>query len=181
MEKIIGPYKKPKAAFHPYDPRAPEVAGRLKGIIEAHNSEVTIEHIGSTAIPGCAGKGVIDLIALYPTDHPDVAVGVLSKLGFQRQGREFRNRFPDERPVMMGTYDYDGKSFLVYVHVIRENAREAVRFRIFRDRLRDDVLLRSEYMAVKKRIISEGITDTDDYVEMKRSVIRRILGADYDE
>jgi len=181
VEKIIGPYKKPQATFHPYDHRAPEVAKHLKKLIELYMPEVIIEHIGSTAIPGCPGKGIVDLMALYPKGHLDVVKALLSAMGFQRQGKEFRNKFPDTRPVMMGTFEYDNTSFLVYVHVIHEASYEAVRFRIFRDRLCNDSELRSTYIAEKKRIILEGVTDTDDYVEMKQSIIQRILGDDYDE
>ncbi len=181
VKKIIGPYKKPQATFHLYDHRAPDVARHLKKLIELYMPEVTIEHMGSTAVPGCPGKGVVDLMALYPKEHLDVVKALLSAMGFQRQGKEFRNRFPDTRPVMMGTFEYDNTSFLVYVHVIHEDSYEAVRFRIFRDRLCNDSELLSVYIAEKKRIILEGATDTDDYVEMKKSIIQRILGDDNDE
>ena len=81
----------------------------------------------------------------------------------------------------MGTFEYDNTPFLVYVHVIRDDSYEAVRFRIFRDRLRSDPELLSEYISVKKKIISRGVVDTDEYVELKRPVIQKILGKDYDE
>ena len=29
---------------------------------------LAVEHIGSTAVPGCAGKGIVDLAAFYPPD-----------------------------------------------------------------------------------------------------------------
>lgn len=48
---------------------------------------------------------------------------------------------------------------------------EAVRFQIFRDRLINDSDLLSEYISVKKHIISSVILDTDDYAEMKRNII----------
>jgi GrpB-like predicted nucleotidyltransferase (UPF0157 family) len=179
VEKIVGPYKKPKAEFHTYDNRAPDAAGYLKEKIESYMPQTVIEHIGSTAIPGCPGKGVVDMMALYPTDHLEIVVALLKALGFQRQGKEFKNRFPDERPVMMGTFEYDAQPFLVYIHVIHEDSYEAVRFRIFRDRLCEDAELLADYIAVKKRIIEEGVTDTDDYAVMKQSIIRRILGDDY--
>lgn len=181
VEKIIGPYKKPKASFQQYDPNAPKVASFLKKQIEAHLPEVTIEHVGSTAIPGCPGKGVVDLMALYPEGGLDDVKRLLLAMGFQRQGKEFRNRFPDSRPVYMGTFEYDRTSFLVYVHVILFDSYEAVRFRIFRDRLCNNSELLSEYIAVKKSIISQGVVDTDVYAEMKQSIIKRILGDDYDE
>jgi len=179
VEKIIGLYEKPMAKFHPYDRRAPLVAKYFKNKIELYMPEITIEHIGSTAIRGCPGKGVIDLMALYPNDYLGIVSALLLTMGFQRQGMEFRNRFPDERPVMMGTYEYDNTSFLVYIHIIHEDSYEAVRFLIFRDRLRNDSELLSAYITEKQRIISEGVTDTDKYAEMKHSIVQRILGDDY--
>ena len=143
--------------------------------------EITIEHIGSTAIPDCPGKGVIDMMALYPKEHFGIVYTLLLAMGFQRQGMEFRNRFPDERPVMMGTYKYDNTSFLIYIHIIHEDAYEADRFLIFRDRLRNDSELLSAYNVEKQRIIAEGVTDTDEYAEMKHSIVQRILGDDYGE
>ncbi len=181
VEKIIGPYTKPIAKFHPYDRRAPEVAKYLKNKIESCMPEITIDHIGSTAIPDCPGKGVIDLMALYPKEHLGIVNALLLAMGFQRQGMEFRNRFPDERPVMMGTYEYDNTSFLVYIHIIHEDSYEAARFLIFRDRLRNDSELLSAYNAEKQRIIAEGVTDTDEYAEMKHSIVQQILGDDYGE
>ena len=181
VKKIMGPYKKPQVSFQPYDHRAPKAAGYLINSAVLYLPEVIVEHIGSTAIAGCPGKGIIDLMALYPEGRLDDVKELFLAMGFQRQGKEFKNRFPDSRPVMMGTFKYDNTSFLVYVHVIHEDSYEAVRFRIFRDRLCNDSELLSDYITEKKRIISEGVIDTDDYTEMKQSIIRRILGSDYDE
>lgn len=179
FKKIIGPYKKPKASFNPYDSRAPKVAAILKEQLETYSSKVIIEHIGSTAIPECPGKGVVDLMALYPDQYLEEVKLLLLEVGFQRQGKEFKKRFPDSRPVFMGTFQYDNTSFLIYVHVIKDDSYEAVRFRKFRDRLRCDSELLSEYISTKKRIISKGVVDTDEYVELKRPIIQKILGKDY--
>ena len=181
ISKIVGPYQKPEASFYPYDPRAPKVATLLKKRIESLMPAITIEHIGSTAVPGCPGKGIVDLMALYSRNRLAAAVELLSALGFQRQGKEFRNRFPDSRPVYMGTYEFDATAFLVYVHVLEQNVYEAERFRIFRDRLRCAPDLLAEYVAVKKAILSEGVVDTDDYAIRKKDVIERILGDDLGE
>jgi len=179
VEKIIGPYKRPQAEFNPYDPRAVDVANLLKEKIEALAPDIKAEHIGSTAVPGCPGKGIVDMMTLYPDGGLDTNISLLKALGFQRQGREFKNRFPDERPVMMGTYEHDGTSFLVYIHVIHRDSYEAERFRIFRDRLKNDPGLFNEYVEIKRRIIDEGVIDSDEYVERKRAVIEKILGKEY--
>jgi GrpB-like predicted nucleotidyltransferase (UPF0157 family) len=179
VQPIVGPYRKPPASFEPYDPRAPRVAAGIIAAAASCLQEVPLEHIGSTAVEGCPGKGIIDLMALYPEGCLELAVAMLRALGFQRQGKEFRNRFPDERPVMMGTCDFDGTPFLAYVHVIRKDAGEAGRFRIFRDRLAADGDLRTRYVAEKKRIIASGVVDTDDYAIEKQAVIEAILKDDY--
>jgi GrpB-like predicted nucleotidyltransferase (UPF0157 family) len=45
--------------------------------------------VGSTSVPGCAGKGVIDLMVVYPPGHLDDTKAVLADLGFQRQLSSF--------------------------------------------------------------------------------------------
>jgi GrpB-like predicted nucleotidyltransferase (UPF0157 family) len=120
-------------------------------------------------------------MALYAKGQLNIVKKLFLAMGFQRQGKEFKNRFPDSRPVMMGIFEYDNKSFLVYIHVIQKDSYEAVRFRIFRDRLASHTDLLSAYITEKKRIIAEGINDTDDYAKMKQSIIKQILGSDYDE
>jgi len=178
VKPVVGPYRKPKASFGPYDPRVSQVAAYLIAATAVHLPGLTLEHIGSTAVKDCPGKGIVDMMALYPEGDLEIAVKLLLAMGFQRQGKEFRNRFPDERPVMMGTCEHDGTPFLVYIHVIRRDAYEAVRFRIFRDRLAADPRLREMYVAEKKRIIAEGVLDTDDYALQKQAIILRILGSD---
>jgi hypothetical protein len=42
------------AACLPYNARAPEVARTLKEMIQVRLPDVAVEHVGSTAVPGCA-------------------------------------------------------------------------------------------------------------------------------
>src|SRR5450631_3561133 len=67
MSSIL-PYAVMPAMYVEYDPGAPAVAARVKAIIEASAPWALVEHIGSTAVPGCAGKGIVDLAAFYPPD-----------------------------------------------------------------------------------------------------------------
>src|SRR5215470_3683773 len=66
VERIISRYEEAPAACHDYDPRAPQVAAFIARAINRHSADVSIEHIGSTSVPSCAGKGVIDLMVIYP-------------------------------------------------------------------------------------------------------------------
>ena len=82
----IATYTLQPASYHPYDAAAPVVAGRLVGLITTANSRLHIEHIGSSAVPGCGGKGYIDLLVVYPAGLLAEAQETLDRLGFQRQG-----------------------------------------------------------------------------------------------
>ena len=94
---VIGLYEQSPATCNDYDPRSFKTAKRVCHLIESQLPDVKVEHVGSTAVPGCAGKGVVDLMILYPPGRlPDVK-DVLNALGFQRQTG--RNPFPEEVAV----------------------------------------------------------------------------------
>jgi len=46
--------------------------------------DITVEHVGSTAVSGCAGKGVIDLLIPYRKGGLEPDKETLKELGFQR-------------------------------------------------------------------------------------------------
>jgi GrpB-like predicted nucleotidyltransferase (UPF0157 family) len=72
-----------------YDPRWPLLFETLRSRIAAVLKElaVSIEHVGSTAVPGLAAKPVIDIDVLLrsSTDLP-VAIRRLAELGYEHEG-----------------------------------------------------------------------------------------------
>lgn len=169
----IGPYFQSPAACHDYDPHAPAVARHLALIITSRLGSLMVEHIGSTSVPGCAGKGVIDLMLLYPPGQLEEAKLVLADLGFQRQST--RDPFPEDRPMRTGAVQYERKMFRVHVHVLADDSPEVETLRTFRDRLRADAGLVAAYVARKQAIITNGITDSVEYSEAKDLFIQRAL------
>ena len=170
---VIAPYEQLPATCNDHDPRSFEVAKRVADLIESHLPDVTVEHVGSTAVPGCAGKGVVDLMILYPPGQlPEVREG-LNALGFQRQTG--RDPFPEDRPMRLGSIEHDGARFRLHVHVIPVDSPEVLELRTFRDRLRGEPLLLEQYVARKRKIIAEGITDSLDYSIRKGEFIAGIL------
>jgi GrpB-like predicted nucleotidyltransferase (UPF0157 family) len=164
-ESVVGPYEKLPAACLPYDPRAAEVARRMARLITDRLPAATVEHIGSSAVPGCAGKGIVDLMLLYPEGQLQAAKDVLAALGFGPQTT--RNPFPEERPMRVGSLEHGGTVFRLHVHVLAAGAPEAVALRAFRDRLRADPALAAAYVARKRAILAAGITDAVEYSERK--------------
>jgi len=169
----IGPYGQLPAICHEHDPRSFEVAKLVADLIESHLPDVKVEHVGSTSVPGCAGKGVVDLMILYPPGRLPEVKDVLKALGFQQQTG--RDPFPEERPMRIGSIDYDGTRFRLHAHVIPVDSPEVLELRTFRDRLRGESMLLEQYVALKRKIIAEGVTDSLDYSIRKGEFIAGIL------
>lgn len=170
----IGPYAGAPAAYQEYDPFAPELAKKVAEALTAAEPAFTVEHIGSTAA-GCGGKGIIDLMLLYPADFLEAAKRVLRSLGFQPQST--RDPFPEERPMRVGSIEYGGKRFRLHVHVLYAGAGEAQEARLFRDRLRSDPGCRAAYEAFKRGLLKKGVVDPTAYAEAKGEFIRAVLSA----
>jgi GrpB-like predicted nucleotidyltransferase (UPF0157 family) len=83
----VGRYEETPAIFAEYDPRAPQIAQVLKDTIEAREPRVIVDHIGSTAVARCRGKGVIDLAVTYAAGDLELAKAALDALGFKKTNR----------------------------------------------------------------------------------------------
>jgi GrpB-like predicted nucleotidyltransferase (UPF0157 family) len=166
-------YSDPAEIFRPYDPRFPEIARRVAALIEGRMPDARVEHIGSTAVEGCAGKGIVDLQLLYPPGRLAAARETLDGLGFPRQTG--LDPFPEERPLRVGTIDDDGAIYRLHVHVVAEDDAEGEDLRHFRDRLRADPALLAEYVASKQAALASGVPNNIAYGQAKAPVIRRAL------
>jgi GrpB-like predicted nucleotidyltransferase (UPF0157 family) len=129
---------------------------------------VRIHHIGSTAVPGLAGKAVIDMIALV--DDLDANSAAL----IQRAGYQLPTRF---------NVDLVHRRFLCYptaayrthhLHLVdeREDMDRCLRFR---NDLRVNPQLAAEYVALKRALAARFLEDREGYTTAKS---RFIEGAD---
>ena len=81
----IGRYRRVPVQVHQADPHAPEVARRLTALIATRWPGTPAEHVGSSAVPGLAGKNIIDLLLAAPPAHIPAITQALGELGFQPQ------------------------------------------------------------------------------------------------
>src|SRR5207302_8912163 len=169
----ILPYCHESARLCEWDSDAPQVAQRLAEFLMARMPGFSVEHIGSTAVAGCGGKGVLDLMVVYPAGRLSEARDLLDAAGFQRQSS--RDPFPEERPMRIGAIEHNRKTFRVHAHVIAEDSPEIAVLRGFRDRLRADDGMRAAYVEKKRAILAEGTTDPVDYSAAKDEFIQRGL------
>jgi GrpB-like predicted nucleotidyltransferase (UPF0157 family) len=159
--------------YRDYDPIAVEVARLVSHKILAHLPMVAVEHIGSTAVPDCAGKGIVDLVVVYPAERLELVKLLLENLGFQPQC--CGHLFPETRPMRVGAMAHAGRTYRLHVHVVAESSPEVREMRAFRDRLRTDAKLRAAYTGRKRAIIETGVSDPAAYTEMKASFILSAL------
>ena len=174
VEPIILPYESQPAACREYDPRCAVVAQQVATAIRTHLTQLRVEHVGSSAVPGCAGKNVIDLLIPVPDGEMENVKLLLQRLGFQPQpGPE---PFPEERPMRVGSVLHEGQRFLLHVHAIPDQLPEVDDMRFFRSCLRADPELVRLYVARKREILAGGTTDSREYARLKGEFIRAVLG-----
>jgi dephospho-CoA kinase len=157
----IGPYERKPVTVAPWDPRVVTVADRVVTIIEARRPELHVEHIGSTAVPGLPGKGIVDLATeTDPAAIPDVTAAMY-ELGFGPQPGP--DPWPPTRPMLVGSYELDGRQYRIHFHVQPRGGDYAIDLR-FRDALRRDDALAAEYANVKSAIVEEAAGPLDGVV-----------------
>jgi GrpB-like predicted nucleotidyltransferase (UPF0157 family) len=152
----IGRYRRVPVQVYQANPHAPEVARRLIALLASRWPATPAEHVGSTAVPGLAGKGIIDLLLAAEPAHLPAITQALGELGFQPQRPA---AFPATRPMLWGTYRHGATQYRVHVHVVPADSPEVAALRGFRDALCADPVLRRRYGALKRAIVAGGLAD----------------------
>lgn len=124
---LIGGREARRIVIDDYDDEWPErfeeLARRLSEALG--DRAISVEHIGSTAVPGLAAKSIIDVLLIVPDVTDEGAyVTPLEAAGFVLRVREPRHR-------MLRTAQLD-----VHVHVFEPGSEEIDDYRDFRDWLR---------------------------------------------
>jgi GrpB-like predicted nucleotidyltransferase (UPF0157 family) len=165
----ILPYCRVPIVVRESNAAAPEAAKRVAELIAARRPGAEAEHIGSSAVPGLAGKGTVDLLLPTPPEKIPAVTEDLLALGFQRQ--KVANAFPPTRPMLQGVVRHGGSSFRVHVHVVPSSSPEVAALRGFRDALLADPALRQEYEQLKRSIVASGTVDSVAFSKAKHAWI----------
>lgn len=167
-------YPEARTGYVEYDPGVVGAAAKAGALIESAAPWVEVEHIGSTAVPGCAGKGIVDLMALYPPGKLEATRAAIDGMGFQMQ--KTGHIFSEERPMRVGAIEYQGTRYRLHVHLIGTNSPEKETLRRFRDTLRANPALRDAYQAKKRAILQSGVREPKDYTYAKGEFISSVIG-----
>lgn len=149
-----------------YDPAWPAAfqaeRERLAPLLEG----AEIHHFGSTAVPGLAAKPVIDMIALVP-DLKAPIWALVHNAGYQFP-RAFNATLTHRRFLC-----YPSASHRTH-HLHLVDKREELDRRLrFRDRLRADHMLATQYVALKRTLAERHRNDREAYTDDKGEFIRR--------
>lgn len=157
-----------------YDPGWPVRFARLRDTLAAALGRlaVRIEHVGSTAVPGVAGKNIIDVqITADPADVPRLTRALLA-IGFVEQTGP--DPWPPERPMLEGTYRVADAVFGIHCHIVPTTDPDVRQMIEFRDLLRSDPAAREAYARIKRELARQT-EDPLAYTHGKTDVIRRLL------
>jgi len=136
---------------------------------------VSIDHVGSTAIPGLIAKDVIDLQIgvkdLHDADRP-AFVDAMAAAGFPRAAGHWWDSGADGKDWPKRVHGSADPGRIVHVHV-REHGSEGWVWSLrFRDWMRADAVARERY-AQFKRDLASRLTRTTDYAAAKEPWFRR--------
>ena len=169
--KPIGPYERLAAEVHEWDPNTVTVARKVDELVRERRPDLSVEHIGSTSVPGLPGKGIVDLsIETEPADIPGV-VAMLYDLGFGPQPGP--DPWPPTRPMPVGSYELDGTTYRIHLHV-QPFGGDFPRDIAFRDALRNDPELRRQYESLKRGITDAGPVEGLRYTHSKTAWILQV-------
>lgn len=152
-----------------YDPAwAQQYAAERRKIAAAlAGMQITVEHVGSTSVPGLCAKPILDILLLVS----DAAEEERYVPPLERMGYLLRIREPEwyQHRLMKGTHP------AVNLHVFSAGCEEAGRMICFRDWLRSHGTDRERYAAEKRRLAQQTWAYVQNYADAKSEVIAEIF------
>ncbi|MGL4177190.1 MAG: dephospho-CoA kinase [Dermatophilaceae bacterium] len=153
------------------DPSWPAQAARLLARVRyaVGDVAVTLDHVGSTAVPGLVAKDVIDLQVgvrrLADADEPRF-VDAMAAMGFPRPEGDWADRGKDDTPWPKRFHGSADPGRVAHLHVREVGSPGWVWALQFRDWLRHDDDERDRY-ATAKTALAAAASSTEDYAEAK--------------
>jgi len=154
----------------PYSSDWPEqfarVAADLSGAL-ADGSVLSIEHVGSTSVPGLAAKPVIDIDVVVRRADLPAAIAALVAVGYTHRG----DLGVTDRESMAAP-DHDPRR---NVYVCVEGTLHLRNHLAVRAILRERPDLRDRYSAIKTELARDPAMDIERYLALKSPVLQEVL------
>jgi len=128
---------------------------------------LTVEHVGSTSVPGLAAKPVIDIVLVVANSADEPAyVPLLESAGYVLRIRE-----PDWNEHRL----FKGPARKINLHVFSRDCSEVGRMIAFRDRLRGSDADRDAYQSHKRELAARNWKYVQNYADAKSAFISGML------
>jgi GrpB-like predicted nucleotidyltransferase (UPF0157 family) len=152
-----------------YDPDWPRLFESLRATVwnTVADIAISIEHVGSTAVPRLAAKPVIDIDVIVPGQEISGALARLAAIGYEHQGDlgiPHREAFRCPR----GSVPHN-------LYLCAPTSPALANHLAIRDYLRANPADVQRYGDLKKRLAREFAHDIDGYVEAKTAFLVAIL------
>jgi len=128
-----------------------------------------IHHIGSTAVPGLGGKGIIDImIRIKNWKEVKEIIKKLKELSFthihpKEKGRIFLSK---DRTLCLNN---------IHIHIVRIGSKAYKELLYFRDYLKDNKKEIDRFYKLKLKWLKESKGDRKKYNNLKEKYVREIL------
>ena len=156
-----------------YDPVWPAMFAQERAQLAAALGPlaVTIEHVGSTAVPGLAAKPIIDLLigARTLVDARARGIAALQALGYTYMP-EYQPFLPDELFFRKGV----GGPWTHHVHIMEPTNPRWERWLLFRDYLRAHPETAAAYANLKRSLAAKFGEDIAAYRDAKHQFVERV-------
>jgi GrpB-like predicted nucleotidyltransferase (UPF0157 family) len=154
-----------------YDPEWPvrfeREATRMGEILGDH--VISIEHVGSTSIPGLAAKPIVDICPVVSEmDEGQKCTELLHQADYYLSDKDRGDKW-----IELGRVAADGQHF--NVHIRPWNSEGVTNYLLLRGYLRDHLQARKEYAKVKRTAAEKYPNDVTAYTHEKSDVIESIL------
>lgn len=129
---------------------------------------MTIEHVGSTAVPGLAAKPIIDIdVLLRLRDDLPPAIAALGSIGYEHRG--------DLGITGREAFQAPASNFYHHLYVCPPDSPEFRRHIAFRDHLRTQPVAASAYANLKRELALRFRDDREAYNNAKREFVESVL------
>ena len=156
----------------PYDPDWPIVFKKVQEYITNSLPDLSIEHVGSTAVPGLRSKHMIDMLIIASNQDLQWVKKSLMGLGFHE-----RDIWVDteEKPYVGGSICFNDRDFDINLHICRAGSKSHGQILFFRDTLKRNATLCAKYERLKWEAIENAGTDPKAYNDFKAGFISAVI------
>jgi GrpB-like predicted nucleotidyltransferase (UPF0157 family) len=168
-EFTIGEIEQPTIVMADYDLAWPERFRQEEVRIVAALGEaaLSVEHIGSTSVPGLAAKPIVDILLVVENSGEEASyLPALEEAGYVLRVRE--PDFHEHRMFRTAAKD-------VHVHVFSLGSPEIERYLLLRESLRQNEEERELYAQTKRALAKQDWPTMEHYAEAKTEVVEDII------